>query len=442
MGGQSSVVSGPPSAVQRAACSDAVESAPLIANVGCRRRPTALMIGAAPPPYHGSIMMFWTLMASSLRDHFRLLHLDISDHRSLENIGRLDVENIRLGVRHALECYRILKRERPEIVYVPIAWNPLAFFRDSLFLLLARCFGRRQKTIRRGQRAEEMIPSFKCVVHVHGGHFDDFYRGCPAPLRAYIRWCLQAVDAAVVHSEALMPMLAGLVPRERVWPVPNGIEGVPEHLRRPGPGPAPDGAPARRRERTPTILYLGSLTDAKGFLDVMQAAPLVARAIPGARFVIAGPYFRPSDRAQAERLLQDPEIRAVVELPGVVTGDARFELMLDADIFVFPSYSEGQPTVLLEAMSVGLPVVTTDEGAIRDTIAAGETGYLVPKGNPEAVALRVIELLRDEPLRRKMGEAGRRRFEERFRVENYGLGIARVFKAVLREKVDGSDSRR
>ena len=93
--------------------------------------------------------------------------------------------------------------------------------------------------------------------------------------------------------------------------------------------------------------------------------------------------------------MQDPAIRAVVELPGAVTGDARFEQMLAADVFVFASYYEGQPTVLLEAMSTGLPIVTTDEGAIRDTIVDGETGYLVPKRDPAAIARRVIELLQD-----------------------------------------------
>src|SRR5690349_6422456 len=67
-------------------------------------RPTVLMIGASPPPYHGSIMMFRTLMTSPLQERFRLVHLDISDHRSLENMGRLDLENVRLGVRHALDC--------------------------------------------------------------------------------------------------------------------------------------------------------------------------------------------------------------------------------------------------------------------------------------------------------------------------------------------------
>src|SRR4051812_42806039 len=57
-------------------------------------RPTVLMSGAAPPPYHGSIMMFRTLMTSPLQERFRLVHLDISDHRSLENMGRLDLENV------------------------------------------------------------------------------------------------------------------------------------------------------------------------------------------------------------------------------------------------------------------------------------------------------------------------------------------------------------
>lgn len=377
-----------------------------------RATPGVLMVGATPPPYHGSIMMFQTLMESPLRERFRLIRLDISDHRGPENIGRFDVENVRLGINHALACFRALKRERPEIVYVPVAMNALAFFRDSLFLHMARAFRRR------------------CVIHAHGGYFGEFYRTAPAPLRAYIRWSLKGVDAAVVHSEALAPMFAGLVPEERIWPVANGIEGLsdPLHARLQSGDPLP--APRR-----PTVLYLGTLVETKGFLDVMAAAPLVAQELPDVRFVIAGAYFRPSDREKAECLMQDPAISAVVELPGVVAGDARFRLMLDASLFVFPSYYpvEGQPVVLLEAMSAGLPVVTTDQGAIRDTILHGETGYLVPKRDPAAMARRIVELLRDEPLRRRMGQAGRQRFEERFRVESYGLGMARVFDAVLED---------
>jgi glycosyltransferase involved in cell wall biosynthesis len=366
------------------------------------------MIGASPPPYHGSIMMFWSLMNSPLRERFRLIHQDISDHRDMENLGRLDLENVRLGICHALAYYRALRRERPDLVYAPVAITRLGFLRDSLFLLLARA----------------VRPRPRCVVHAHTGHFHDFYREAPAPLRAYIRGALKGVDAAVVHSERLIPMFEGLVPAERTWPVPNGIEGVPDALR---------AAYLARghTDRPPTVLYLGYLAEAKGVLDILAAAPLVARAVPGVRFVLVGPYFQPGDREQVERRLRDPEIRAVVELPGLVKGDARFERMLEADLFLFPSHFEGQPTVLLEAMSAGLPVVTTDEGAIRDTIVEGETGYLVPKRDPVAIARRVVELLRDEPLRLRMGAAGRRRFEEQYRVEHYGLGMARVFETVL-----------
>ena len=80
----------------------------------------ALMVGATPPPYHGSIMMFKALMESTLRERFRLLHMDISDHRDLKNLGRLDLENVRLGLQHTLDCYRVLKREQPELAYVPV----------------------------------------------------------------------------------------------------------------------------------------------------------------------------------------------------------------------------------------------------------------------------------------------------------------------------------
>jgi glycosyltransferase involved in cell wall biosynthesis len=258
-------------------------------------------------------------------------------------------------------------------------------------------------------------------------------------LRAYIRWSLKGTSAAVVEAEALAPMFTGLIPRSRICAVPNGIDGMPEEMRRSGVQAGSTrvaGTPSGVQEGDawpPTVLYVGTLIESKGFLDVMAAAPAVAREVPGARFVVVGDYFQPSDREKSERLLQDPAIRATVELPGVVTGNALYELMQQADVFVFPSYYpvEGQPIVLLMAMSAGLPVITTDHGAIRETIAPDETGYLVPKQDPAAIAQRVVQLLRDERERVRMGEAGRRRFEERYRLEEYWRGMARVFDQVL-----------
>ena len=109
----------------------------------------------------------------------------------------------------------------------------------------------------------------------------------------------------MVHTDCLRPQLPAWCPAN--WSVPNGIEGIPEPLLA---GAALPG------QRPPTVLYLGNLVEAKGFLDVMAAVPLVVRAVPGVRFIIAGAYFQPSDREQAERLMQDPRSALSCSFPG------------------------------------------------------------------------------------------------------------------------------
>jgi glycosyltransferase involved in cell wall biosynthesis len=380
--------------------------------------PTALMIGAVPPPYHGSNVLFDSLLASPLKDRFRLVHVDLSDPRDLSNLGRLDVQNVRIGAANVAACYRALRRERPAIVYVGVAMNTFAFFRDSLFIRLSRRFG---------------APRPRCVIHIHGGYFGEFYRRASAPFHRYIRQTLRDVDAAIVEADALRPTLAGLVPDNRIWTVPNGTAGMPEELRR-----------NRSNQSRPTVVYLSNLVKTKGFLDVMAAAPLVGRDVADVRFVLAGSYHTENDRREAQKTLSDPAVAERVELPGFVVGKAKYELLESADVFVLPSYYpvEGQPTVLIEAMSAGLPVVTTDQGGIRETIVDGETGFIVPKRDPAAIASRVSELLRDEELRARMGRAARRRFEERFQLDSYGLGVARVFEHVLAAPAGAAEAQR
>jgi glycosyltransferase involved in cell wall biosynthesis len=93
------------------------------------------------------------------------------------------------------------------------------------------------------------------------------------------------------------------------------------------------------------------------------------------------------------------------------------ELMRAFDIFALTSRIEGVPTTVMEAMATGLPVVTTDVGAVREVVAEGITGFVVRPADPQAIADAILRLIRDPSLRKSLGESGRERVLSRFSID-------------------------
>ena len=101
------------------------------------------------------------------------------------------------------------------------------------------------------------------------------------------------------------------------------------------------------------------------------------------------------------------------------------------DIAVLPSFTEGLPVVVLEASAAGVPVVATAVGGTPEAVEDGVSGYLVPPGEPAALAARICHLLRCETTRREMGQRGRDRVREHFSFETQSLHYQRLFASLL-----------
>jgi len=108
-------------------------------------------------------------------------------------------------------------------------------------------------------------------------------------------------------------------------------------------------------------------------------------------------------------------------------------ILAGANVFVLTSNWEGLPISILEAMRAGLPVIATDVGGVREAVVDGETGFLVDRGNLVMLRSRLQQLLGDPELRKKMGEAGRKRYLEYFTVEQMLEATLRVYTEVLKE---------
>ena len=120
-----------------------------------------------------------------------------------------------------------------------------------------------------------------------------------------------------------------------------------------------------------------------------------------------------------------------ITFPGRLAPDQVKRALATADILVLPSFEENLPLSIIEAMGAGLAIVATPVGAVPDLIRDGETGLLVPVGDPHGLTEALSRLLRDGTLRRRLGDAAKARHSENFSLDAYAPTLAALWKRVL-----------
>jgi glycosyltransferase involved in cell wall biosynthesis len=201
---------------------------------------------------------------------------------------------------------------------------------------------------------------------------------------------------AGVSEESLRGMLRAGAPPKRALTVLNGIDCT-----------AYAGIQKLTGDRQ-VAGAVGRLAPEKGIDDLLRAFAAV-RSGMDASLLIAGDG---PDRMKLEALAAELGIGDAVEFAGYTANVA--EALARMDVFVLPSRSEGIPLALLEAMAAGLPVVAARVGGVPEVVADGETGVLVPPGDPPALAAAMADLLSDPLRRREAGERGRARVRRHF----------------------------
>jgi glycosyltransferase involved in cell wall biosynthesis len=217
----------------------------------------------------------------------------------------------------------------------------------------------------------------------------------------------------VCEAERRLAASVGNASRTRV--VHNGVPPV---------GDAdPLLAVAALRRRGPVIAVLTLLRPGKGIETLIDAVPRLVDGRPDVNLAIAGDG---PDRESLTRRAADLGVADRVHFVGEVRGPG--PVMRAADVFVSPSWAESFPLSVLEAMSAGLPVVTTDVGGCAEAVADGETGMVVPPRDAPALAAALRRMLDDPVHARALGAAGRRRWEERFTVRRMIEGTTAAYR--------------
>lgn len=230
------------------------------------------------------------------------------------------------------------------------------------------------------------------IVHLHGGGFTRFYEDESGSMgRHFIRSTLKHAALVIALSEEWRERVLRICPTAKVEVLHNAVT-------------IPDTAELRRPdEHEPTLLFLGHLLRDKGVYDLVRAFARVAPRFPRLRLVLGGVGNIDAVRQLAAQL----EITERVSCPGWLGPERKTAALASGTIFMLPSYAEGMPMSLLEAMSWGMAVIATPVGGIPQVVKNEVNGLLVAPGDIDGLAVAIRRLLEDTALRERIGAAAR-----------------------------------
>lgn len=184
----------------------------------------------------------------------------------------------------------------------------------------------------------------------------------------------------------------------------------------------------KKTEERKYIIYVGKIDAEKGVYDLLECGKIVCEKKPDVSFMLAG---RGRDYETLKARIKDMGLQEKFLLLGQVSKERLLSLYQNAVLCVFPSYHEGLPTVLLEAMACGLPIVSTDVRGNRDIVKHGENGVLVPPRDPRALATAILSLIDDETLAKSYGENARKFIENNYTGDQFYLKVLRCYELAL-----------
>lgn len=319
------------------------------------RRQINVMISTDPRGQGGVASVVNTILAHPFSAEWNIRH--ITSHRAGSKLTLLCV--------FLLSIFKLILlrlKGKPGVAHVHMASRG-SFSRKDVLAKIARWLG------------------FKVIIHLHGAQFDQFYeQECSVDKQRKIRQLFNTAESVVVLGQQWKSWICKTFPSARNVRI----------IYNPGPVTLCNRTPSL----TPTILFLGRLGERKGVPDLLYALPEVVTKIPSVKLVLGGDGDIPHYQKLAETL----GIANNVEFKGWVGPEEKFSLLASASAFVLPSYNEGFPVGIIEAMACEVPIVATTVGGIPDAITSEQEGLLIQAGDKAALSQALTRILIDSEL--------------------------------------------
>jgi glycosyltransferase involved in cell wall biosynthesis len=360
-------------------------------------RKKVLILGKLPPPYMGPAVATEIILRSKLKEEFELIHLDTRVNTSLSSFGKWSFGKIMKNLA-LYRRMRALMKQKPDLVLIPVSQTTTGFLKDSVFIRIAHRY------------------KAKILIHLRGSQFKAWVESTSASNQTRVKKTLAKTQGVIVLGEKLRYIFENYYPKEKIFVVPNGSNY---------------SFPAKNKSKETKVLYFSNLLAAKGVVDVLLAAEMLAGKTSREFSVdLVGAWHLEKDKEACAEILQRSKLP--VRIHAASSGTEKFQFFADADVFVFPPREpEGHPWAIVEAMAAGLPIISTDKGAITESVLDGQNGFIVEPGQPAQIAEKLKSLIENEELRNTMGHASRNLYLSNFTEEKMVENLASVFNKMI-----------
>ncbi|MCE5208173.1 MAG: glycosyltransferase family 4 protein [Chloroflexi bacterium] len=364
-----------------------------------------LISGHLPPPMGGIAMFYQSLLTSSLSKKVDLYFVQTSSQkRTLANAGKASLSNLLSAVQDCARFLRAVIKHKPQITHIATAPG-FSFLKHSVCVLIADLFGSR------------------VLIHPHCS-LSALYSDRPGWWRWFVRQILRRTDGLIALSRE-WEQISDIIPGHPVFLLPNAIH-QDDYL-----------AIAKERSKRSdlpviiNILYLGYLGKAKGTYDLIESAKLILSNRKDIVFHLVGDELAIGERAALQQRIATAGMDQNIRLHLPVDYPDKLEYYRQADVFVYPSYYEGMPMAVIEAMASGLPVIATKVGGLPDLVMDYENGLLTAPGDPEALSRALIILIDNADMRRSMQVRSSQLAAEKYDIEKLVDELIRIYSEFL-----------
>ncbi len=265
-------------------------------------------------------------------------------------------------------CFTMLFNKDIQIVHIHTAAHN-SFFRKSLFVRLAKKYNK------------------KVIMHIHASQFKDFYK--VSDKKQQIVNILNTCDKIIVLSQSWKDFFIGIDVDSSRLEVLNNIVSPPEKIK------------VRKDVQIPLrFLFLGEIGDRKGIFDLLEAIALNRDEFSQKIHLEVGGN---GEVERFKKAVKSKNLEEFITFLGWTSGEAKHEALLSADVYILPSHNEGLPISILEAMSYGLPVISTNVGGIPEVVRVDYNGYIIQAGNKEQIIKAISIFVNNIDLVRTLG---------------------------------------
>jgi len=316
------------------------------------------LIGPLPKPING-VSICNELITNKL-EGFLVSYIDTANKSFQEKAGSFNFQKVFAALK---PYFKMSKISKADIVYMTIGQTFFGVLKYYPFFLFSKLFHK------------------QIIVHIHGNYLGKQFSELKGIRRNIFKSILKMADKGIVLSENLRPNVTPFLDKKNIYVLYNFIEEILYNI----------DANAIKNKKTDIlrIVFLSNLMTEKGVLDLLKALQIIKDKGVQFEAKLAGNIDLTIKNQVLDLIEQNPYVQYV----GVVRGEAKKSLLLEANTFVFPTYysMEGQPIAILEAMVTGNIILTTNHAGIPD-IFSRQNGIYIQKKSPDDIAEKLIEI--------------------------------------------------